>query len=192
MLGTKKKELFPVKNNSILINISTTITSNHFCKMRQALEDFLSNTSFHGLLRIFHPVSSQRCSKLFRGIWLLAWISALSIMVKQINDMFNDYHQFNTLSKTSVKHEQSVQFPTVTICSAAPLSKAKVDIFLKDCNCSSAKGTICEYFFYYEEICRQYGISEDACLGLDKDGLSDNYLKIAKILGYELQVRTYL
>ena len=100
----------------------------------KVIQDFASNTTCHGISRVFKPVSSRRFSKFFRFIWMLIWILATAIVIYQIKEIFDEYYQFNTISKVTVRQSGDVEFPTVSICSLNKLAKRRVNKWLQDCD----------------------------------------------------------
>ena len=107
----------------------------------QSLDDFLSNSSCHGISRIFHPIGFQRFSKCFRWIWLFVWLLAAATLIFQFKSIFDEYREFNAVSKVTVRKERSSLWPTVSVClppfSDPPkLSKKRVERWLRNCSFS--------------------------------------------------------
>ena len=100
----------------------------------QAFDDFISNTTCHGISRVFHPIGSQRFSTCFRWIWMAVWLVAALTVIYWCCLIFKDYHEYDTVSKVEIIQENMVQFPTVTFCKGhKQLSKRRVVQWLQTC-----------------------------------------------------------
>ena len=65
-----------------------------------------------------YPKVFQKQHKALRSIWLILFLffSGLTCCVLYLN--INEYFQYETVSKFSIKHERYLMFPTVTFCDA--------------------------------------------------------------------------
>ena len=84
--------------------------------MKRALNDFILNTSAHGIGRVFFPVASRKSSQCFRFIWLVTWIAAAAYLSHEIYVLVKDFTEYKTSTKMSLEMLQPIAFPTVTIC----------------------------------------------------------------------------
>jgi hypothetical protein len=69
-----------------------------------------------------YPKVFQKQHKALRAIWLILFLffSCLTFWILYRN--INEYFQYETVSKISIKHERYLMFPTVTFCDANPFT----------------------------------------------------------------------
>ena len=79
--------------------------------LHKRLSEFGNKTNIAGLNIAFHSKSrSKKC------YWLLLFLVGSCLTFNNLSKVFIYYYEFNVTTSTDVTHEQSVQFPGVTLC----------------------------------------------------------------------------
>jgi len=105
MLAKKKK------SENIIEKEETTFLESKKEKVKNRIKELLVNSSAHGIPNILRE--NRLCIK---AIWLIFFIASTSLCAFYTIDSIADYMKFNTITTVKITHEQSIQFPTVTLC----------------------------------------------------------------------------
>ena len=99
--------------------------------LRRRIEMFAQEVSIVGLSYLVKPSSNKVGSIIRRIIWTLLLLFGTAFMVFQIYDRISYYMSYPTIVNYRVAYNQSLRFPTVTICSECAVSKLSVSVLGK-------------------------------------------------------------
>src|SRR6218665_943864 len=94
--------------------------------MRRRMETFAQEVSMLGLSYLVKPSSYNVGSIVRRVVWTMLLLFGVGFMVFQMYDRISFYKTHPTVVSYRVAYNQSLRFPTVTICSEIPISKRAV------------------------------------------------------------------
>src|SRR6218665_415684 len=91
--------------------------------IRRRMEIFADEASIVGLSHLVKPSSYKVGSNIRKVVWTLLLLFGTGFMVFQMYDRISYYLSYPTVVKYRVAYNQSLRFPTVTICSESLASK---------------------------------------------------------------------
>ena len=94
--------------------------------VRRRIEKFAEEVSIVGLSYLVKPSAYKVGSIIRKVIWTMLLLFGTGFMVFQIRDRISYYLTYPTLVSYQVAYNQSLRFPTVTICPEFLLSKKAV------------------------------------------------------------------
>ncbi|XP_028405459.1 acid-sensing ion channel 1-like isoform X1 [Dendronephthya gigantea] len=96
-------------------------------KEKSLFIEFTESTTLHGIRHVF-------CgdSKLRRLIWFVCTLGSTAVFVTSSAKLLNSYIRGDIVTRITVKHQNNIMFPAVTICNFNPLRKS----YLKQLNIS--------------------------------------------------------
>ena len=112
--------------------------------IKQSWIDFMMNFSSHGIRRAFFPIGSDPTwiSKMFKFIWILAWLATGSYMIEQMNETVGSYLMKEVITTSSTRRGEPIEFPALTICTKRQFSEAKVRKWMETCMNSTKGGLL--------------------------------------------------
>jgi len=94
--------------------------------MRRKMETFAQEVSMLGLSYLVKPSSCKVGSIIRKVVWTILLLFGVGFMVFQMYDRISYYMTYPTVVSYRVAYNQSLRFPTVTICSEILISKKAV------------------------------------------------------------------
>src|SRR6218665_3099562 len=99
--------------------------------VRRRMKIFAEEVSIEGLNYLFKPSNNRIGSVIRKVMWTMLLLFGAGFMVFQIYDRVSYYFTYPTIVKYQLAYNESLSFPTVTICSEVIASQAAVMSFGK-------------------------------------------------------------
>ena len=119
---TKDGKLFRKRNeiNDENLKHDKVASGKRAAVLGAACRDFLAQTTAHGAAKL------TTNSKLRRGVYLLAVLTCTSFLVYTLTQNIIAYYEYESFFSVQVRQEQSVEMPSVTICSYTTMTASAI------------------------------------------------------------------
>ena len=103
-------------------------TESHRHRLMQCLRSFANDASIVGLYKLLDNPTRRR-STTSKAVWVSILLIGVAIMVYQIQDCTSYYLTYPTKVEYRLQYNQSLPFPTVTVCSETLVQRKKVEAY---------------------------------------------------------------